>query len=188
MSLAEFLEWDRIDEKPYLEYLEGRIEVKVSPRALHSLIELRMLEALNRVAEPERRGVAFPELRCTFANRSIVPDVVFLLEDHIRVDANGDIVEEILAPPDVHIEIRSPKKSHRSSRDKLEHATANGCPLGWSIDPYNDAIEVYRPGRPVERLGAEGVLDGSPVLPGFRLSVGEVLGWRKFPKPGSNPS
>ena len=32
MTLEAFLRWPRIDEKPYLEYHDGRIEVKVSPQ------------------------------------------------------------------------------------------------------------------------------------------------------------
>ena len=40
MTLEEFLRWSRIDEKPYLEYHDGRIEVKVSPQRKHSLIEM----------------------------------------------------------------------------------------------------------------------------------------------------
>ena len=49
--------------------------------------------------------------------------------------------------------------------------------LGWLIDPERETIDVFRPGRPVERMAPDGVLDGEPVLPGFRLGVAEVFGW-----------
>jgi Uma2 family endonuclease len=188
MSLAEFLEWDRIDEKPYLEYLEGRIEVKVSPRALHSVLEDEITNGLNQVALAGRLGRAFPELRCTYAVRSIVADVAFLLDDHIQVDQRGRFVDEIFVPPDIHVEIRSPRKSHKASRDKLAHSTAHGCPLGWYLDPYRETIEVFQPGLPPERLDANGYLEGAPVLPGFRVAVSEIFGWLIYRKPGSNPS
>ena len=177
MTLEEFLRWPRIDEKPYLEFHDGRIEVKVSPKTLHSVLEDEITHALNRIARPAKLGRAFPELRCTFAGRSIVPDVTFLLEEHIQVDARGRYVDEIPIPPDIQVEVRSPNQSIKKTKEKLLHAVANGCPLGWFLDPYHDTIDVFRPGLPPERLPADGLLDASPVLPGFRVPVAEVFGW-----------
>src|SRR3954470_5093832 len=78
MTLEEFLKLP--EDKPYLEYIDGRIEAKVSLQKQHGQIMFRLLERLNRLAEPARLGFAFPELRCTFAGRSIIPDVAFLLK------------------------------------------------------------------------------------------------------------
>src|SRR3982074_2886696 len=52
MSLEEFLELP--EDKPYLEYIDGRIEAKVSPQKKHSLLTVRFVERLNRWAEPAR--------------------------------------------------------------------------------------------------------------------------------------
>src|SRR3954470_3455027 len=93
MTLEEFLELP--EDKPYLEYIDGRIEAKVSPQFKHSLITLRLMEHLNRWAGAGRRGCAWPELRCTFAGRSIIPDIVFLLGEHIEIEASGEPVNEI---------------------------------------------------------------------------------------------
>ncbi len=183
MTLEEFLRSPRIDDKPYLEYIDGRVEVKVSPKALHSRLELRICDGLNLVAEPSKLGLAFPELRCTFSGRSIIPDVVFLLDEHILVDERGRYIDEIFIPPDIQVEIRSPKQSVEKPKEKLEHAVNNGCPLGWFLDPYQETIDVYRPGRAPERLAADGFLDGGPVLPGFRVAVAEVFGWLIYRKP-----
>lgn len=43
-----------------------------------------------------------------------------------------------------------------------------------------------RPGATPERLPADGVLTGEPVLPGFRLPVEEVFGWLVRARP-QNP-
>ena len=185
LSLEEFLKWPRIDEKPYLEYLDGRIEVKVSPQRMHSVIEKRMTRALDQFAEPSGLGAAYPELRCTIAGRSIVPDIVFQLDANIPRDDQGVVLNESLIPPDIHIEIRSPDQSVKKTRAKLEHSVANGCPLGWCIDPDRQTIDVYRPGVAPERLSGEGFLDGAPVLPGFRVAVAEVFGWLVYRDPGA---
>src|SRR5215207_7666611 len=90
MTLEEFLRRPEIDEHPYLEYIDGRIEAKVSPQKKHSVIQGRFVERFNHFATPLRLGYAFPELRCTFAGRSIIPDVVFLLKAHIELDDRGE--------------------------------------------------------------------------------------------------
>ncbi len=129
--------------------------------------------------------MAFVELRCTFAGRSIVPDVAFLLEEHIDTDEQGRFVNETPIPPDIHVEIISPDQSVTKSHEKLVHSTSNGCPLGWLIHPERETIDAYRPGRPPERLADDGVLDGEPVLPGFRVPVAEVFGWLVLRRPGA---
>jgi Uma2 family endonuclease len=192
MTLEEFLKWPRIDEQPYLEYFDGRIEVKVSPQRKHSVIEKRMIQALDQFAEPSGLGSAYPELRCTFAGRSIVPDIVFQLEVNIPRDEQGEVLNECFVPPDIHIEIRSPDQSPKKTGEKLEHSLANGCPLGWYIDPERRTIDVYRPGLAPERLPADGFLEGAQVLPGFRMPVGDIFGWlkdrpRNPADPGADP-
>jgi Uma2 family endonuclease len=180
MTLEEFLRLP--EDKPYLEYIDGRIEAKVSPQKKHSLLTARFLERLNDWAEPARLGYAFPELRCTFAGRSIIPDVAFLLREHIEIDEEDEPINETWCPPDLHIEIISPEQTVKKAREKLIHSTGSGCPLGWLIHPEKKlkTIDVFRPGRPPERMAPDAVLEGEPVLPGFRLPVAEVFGWLKF--------
>jgi Uma2 family endonuclease len=141
---------------------------------------------MNQFAETGGLGWAFPELRCTFAGRSIVPDVAFLLAEHIVSDESGEVADITPIPPDIHIEIISPEQSLRKSQEKLAHSTSHGCSLGWLIHPYRKTIDVYRPGCSPERLAPDGVLEGEPVLPGFRLAATKVFGWLVIP--GPNPA
>lgn len=176
ITLEEFLRLPDV-EPPWLEYLDGRVIAKVSPQKKHRLIQAELVAALNRFARPAGLGLAFVELRCTYAGRSIVPDVVFLSRAHIELDAAGEIVNETRVPPDLHVEVVSPDQSPRPAAERLIHALEHGAALGWRIDPERKAVDVYRPGQPPERLGADGVLEGDPVLPGFRLGVAELFGW-----------
>jgi Uma2 family endonuclease len=175
MTLEEFLELP--EDQPALEYIDGRIEAKVFPRFKHSLITLRLLERLNRWAGPGHLGLALPERRCTFAGRSIIPDIVFLLDEHIEDDASGEPIDQVWRPPDIHVEIICPDQGMKESRGKIEHSTAHGCPLGWLIHPDNKSVDVFRPGQPASRMSPEGILEGEPILPEFRLPVAEVFGW-----------
>jgi Uma2 family endonuclease len=187
ITLDEFLRLPEIDEHPYLEYIDGRIEEKVSPQGKHSSIQTKLAARLDAYAERRGLGSAFSDLRCTFAGRSIVPDIVVLLEEHIETDESGEIVNPTLQRPDIHIEIVSPDQSVRKCRKNLAFSLANGCPLGWLIDPDRKTVQVYRPGRAPERLPSDGFLEDDPVLPGFRLRVKSLFGWLKRRRPNTRP-
>jgi Uma2 family endonuclease len=83
VSLAEFL--SQSETKPASEYIDGRIVQKPMPKTRHSRLQGKFINVLNRVAEPKRIAYAFPELRCTFGNRSIVPDITVLRWENIKV-------------------------------------------------------------------------------------------------------
>jgi len=184
ISLEEFLRMPEIDEHPYLEYIAGRIEAKISPQEKHGVIEKELMIHVDAHSKPRQLGMTFPELRCTFAGRSIIPDVVFLLDEHIETDERGEFLDPTFCPPDIHVEIVSPDQGVRKCHEKLVFSTANGCPLGWLIDRRRKTVHIYRPGRPAKRLPADGELEGEPLLPGYRLPVAELFGWLKprYPK------
>jgi Uma2 family endonuclease len=187
ITLEEFLRLPEIDEHPYLEYIDGRIEAKLSAQKKHGLLGKRLMNHVDAYSEPRSLGQTFPELRCTFAGRSIIPDVVFLLDEHIECDERGEILDPTLRPPDIHVEIVSPDQSVRKCREKLVFSTANGCPLGWLIDPGRKTVSIYRPGRGPERLPANSALPGDPVLVGYRLPIKELFGWLTLRRPKSPP-
>jgi Uma2 family endonuclease len=180
LTLEQFLMLPEIDEHPSREYIDGKVEVKVAAQKKHCMLQKLIVKSLDAFAEPAFLGMAFPELRCTFAGRSIVPDVVFLLADHIDVDSEGELVNETFRPPDIHIEIASPDQPAKRNRERLLFSTANGCPLGWLIDPEHRTVEVFRADGSRTRLPDDGALEGEPVLPGYRVSVATVFGWLKL--------
>lgn len=177
LTLDEFLRMPDIDARPYLEYIDGTVVPRMSPQYKHGRLTKGFLYALDAAAD--ERGEAIPKLRCNFAGRSIVPDVAFMLSDHVPLDDQGEPADWIARPPDIHIEIVSPKQGMAEADEKLRHSTSHGCPLGWLVHPYRRTIDEYRPGQPPRRLPPDGVLEGEPVLPGFRLPVAEVFGWLK---------
>jgi Uma2 family endonuclease len=48
---------------------------------------------------------------------------------------------------------------------------ANGCRLGWLLDPKRKRVAIYRPDQAVEILEAPETLSGEDVLKGFELNV-----------------
>ena len=74
LTLEEFLELP--ETKPTQEYINGQIITKPMPRGKHSIIQGTLVTEINNAIRPQKIGLALPELRCTFGNRSLVPDVV----------------------------------------------------------------------------------------------------------------
>jgi Uma2 family endonuclease len=74
------------------------------------------------------------------------------------------------------IEVLSPSDSLKKLQEKMEEYMANGCQLGWLIDPSKTQVHVYRPGQPVQVFDNPQTVSGDPELPGFVLDLEPV--WR----------
>ena len=99
------------ETKPASEYIDGRILQKPMPQGKHSTIQGELISTINSLVKSQRIALAFPELRCTFGGRSIVPDVAVFAWERIPLDENGDVANVFEAAPDWTIEILSPDQS-----------------------------------------------------------------------------
>lgn len=73
LTLEEFLKLP--ETKPAIEYIDGQISQKPMPQGEPSTIQGELTTAINTVLKPRKVARAFPELRCTSAGRSTVPDI-----------------------------------------------------------------------------------------------------------------
>jgi Uma2 family endonuclease len=87
LALENFLKLP--ETEPASEYIDGKIIQKPMPKTRHSRLQGKLVTNINEVTEDKEIAYAFPELRCTFQGRSIVPDVVVLRWENIRFDDNG---------------------------------------------------------------------------------------------------
>ncbi|ASC70792.1 hypothetical protein XM38_017390 [Halomicronema hongdechloris C2206] len=143
LTLAEFL---RLPEtKPASEYIDGQIVQKPMPQGKHSAIQGELVAAINGVVKSKRIARTFPELRCTFGDRSIVPDIVVFLWNRIPRDENGEVANTFPATPDWTIEILSPDQSQTKVTKNILHCLRHGTQMGWLIDPDEKTVFVYRP-------------------------------------------
>jgi len=73
LSLAAFLA--QPETEPASEYLDSRISQKPIPQGKHSFLQSELAALINAALRPQRIARAATELRCTFGNRSLVPNI-----------------------------------------------------------------------------------------------------------------
>jgi len=99
------------EQEPPLEFTDGVIAQKVSPKGRHSILQRELIKRLDRAAQVTRVAQVFPELRTSFAGASRIPDISVYRRERIPFDANGLILDDFTEPPDMAIEIVSPEQS-----------------------------------------------------------------------------
>ncbi|WP_199247498.1 Uma2 family endonuclease [[Phormidium] sp. ETS-05] len=77
--------------------------------------------------------------------------------------------------PDFVVELRSESDNLNNLQYKMKEYWENGAQLGWLIDPQNQRVEIYRPGKEVEILENPVALSGEDVLPGFLLQLNGIF-------------
>ncbi|MCP2731209.1 Uma2 family endonuclease [Limnofasciculus baicalensis] len=176
LTLDEFL--DQTETKPASEYIDGQIIQKPMPQGEHSVIQGEMVTTANAALKPNKIARAFPELRCTFGGRSIVPDVSVFLWDRIPRKENGGVANRFMLAPDWATEILSPDQSQTKLIKKLLHCLENGTEMGWLIDPEEKTIFVFQSQQPPVAFDEpEQIILVPSFASELRLSVGELFGW-----------
>jgi Uma2 family endonuclease len=176
ITLDEFLQ--QAETKPASEYIDGKIIQKPMPQGQHSTIQGELVTAINAVTKTNRIAWAFPELRCTFGGRSIIPDIAVFQWERIPTNEDGSIANTFSAQPDWTIEILSPEQSSTRVVSNILHGLDHGCQLGWLIDPGERLVQVYDPDKRLTSLeSAEDILPVPPFAETLNLTVGKLFGW-----------
>ena len=145
LTLEDFLKKPNIDESPAWEYINGEVIQKPMPKTHHSRLQLKLASAIELVAEASQVALAFPELRCTFGGRSVVPDIAVVYWDKIPLNNAGEPENSaIFFAPDWTIEILSPNQKSTKVIDNILHCLEHGSQLGWLIDPDEKSIFVFQ--------------------------------------------
>jgi Uma2 family endonuclease len=178
LTLTEFLQLP--ETEPASEYINGQVIQKPLPQGKHSTIQGELITAINAVAKPQHIAWAFPELRCTFGGRSIVPDIAIFTWSRIPLDEQGDIANVFAAHPDWTIEILSPDQSQTKVTSNILHCLNAGCQMSWLIDPDEKSILAYPAGeQPTFLQESEQLLPAPEFIADLKLSVGELFNWLK---------
>lgn len=177
LTLEEFLKLP--ETKPASEFISGKIIPKPMPKTRHSRLQGKLASTINHVVEEHQIAYAFPELRCTFGGRSIVPDIAVFRWKRIEFDDDGEPVDDVLIAPDWTIEILSPEQSPNRVTGKILHCLRHGSQLGWLIDPDDRSVLIFLPNQqPQLYQGSDRllILDNINLL----LSAEQIFNWLKM--------
>jgi Uma2 family endonuclease len=176
LTLDEFLLLP--DTKPASEYIDGEVIQKPMPQGEHSTLQGELVIVINGILRPETVGRAYPELRCTFGGRSIVPDVAVFRTERIPRKPDGRVENVFDIPPDWTIEILSPGQSQSKVIRNILHCINHGTEMGWLLDSEEPCIFVYGAKGTVRVFDQPETIVPIPEFAGaIQLTVGEIFGW-----------
>lgn len=176
-TLQEFLRFP--ETEPASEYIDGQIVQKPMPKGKHSRLQLKLCDRINDPAEAQQIAAAFPELRCSFGSRSVVPDVAVFTWNRIPFDAEGEVPNDFLIAPDWTIEILSPEQSSNRVIGNILYCLEHGCRLGWLLDPGDRSILVLRPSHPPQLLAGNDQPMTLSEVP-LELTVADIFSWLRM--------
>ena len=177
LTLSEFLQLP--ETKPASEFINGNIIQKPMPKGRHSRLQAQLCATINQVTESAKIAYAFPELRCSFGDRSIVPDVAIFSWKNIPFTDRGEIPDNFNIAPNWVIEILSPDQRPNKVLGNLLYCLDHGTKLGWFIDPDDFSILVVRP--QIQPILCEGITS-LPMLEDIplQLTVEQIFNWLKM--------
>jgi Uma2 family endonuclease len=178
ISLEDFLKLPYLEDSPAWEYLDGVALQKPMPKTRHSILQKRLLGAVDNHSE---EYTALPELRCTFAGRSIVPDIAVVAWNCIPLNDIGEPEDDFKQAPDWTIEILSPDQKVNRVIDNILHCLRHGSKLGWMLDPDDYSVVCFNPQQEPEVLRGDRQI---PIIAGVNLTITaqQIFAWLKVDK------
>jgi Uma2 family endonuclease len=173
LTLEEFLKLP--EEEPALEFQDGMVVQKVSPKGKHSAIQRAFCELLDRFGRPRRLVQVFPELRTTFAGASRVPDIAVYRWRRVPLDSTGRIADEFAEPPDIVVEIVSPDQRVNALVRRCLWYVGHGVTVALLVDPEDESIVVFRPDQIPRSLEPADRIDIDDIIPGLDLTGAQLF-------------
>ena len=177
MTAAEFQALAKVPGKRY-ELIRGVLKEKAVGTGLAHSINLSFAHfALFPHTAGADNGLLCIGEPCYRVGRNpdtvLCPDMAWIAPGRIPPGTTG--YPELT--PDLCIEVASPSnaRADRLLADKAQLWLDFGAREVWVLNPEDTMVTRYRPGRPSVILGADDILDGGELLPGFSIAV-----WRLF--------
>ncbi|PSO48325.1 MAG: hypothetical protein BRC33_09955 [Cyanobacteria bacterium SW_9_44_58] len=171
LSLQDFLNYPEIE--PAREYIAGKIYQKPRLRGKQERVLNRLLETINQTGKRQKSAYAFSNLRCSFENYSLVPDITVFHWNNLPVDSSGNLLRELI--PNWIIQILSPEEHSIRSINNILICLQRGAQLGWLVDVMEQKVIAFPEGEQPEIKQKDDCL---PVLEGLgtlKLSVRDLF-------------
>ncbi|MCC7372202.1 MAG: Uma2 family endonuclease [Chloroflexi bacterium] len=175
LTLDEFLL--RPEEQPALEYERGVVTQKMSPMAKHGTLEGELYFRFRMHQYPRVAVKSMTETRVTWLTEGIsyVPDVIAYRVERVPSGVDREILDRLVVPPDVAVEIPSPGQTLDSQVERCRWYVQHGVKAALLVHPGRKAVWVFRAGAETGPLTGDAVVDLGDVFDGFSFVVAELF-------------
>lgn len=168
MTLEEFLE----SGLEGYEYIKGEL-IPAPPTSIeHGDISMNLILPLTMYVRENQLGrVYIPDTGFRVGERVLMPDIAFLLNEHIPDDRS----KASPVPPDLAVEVVSPTDIEYQIEEKVFAYLEAGTQLVWVLKPVSKTVTVYRSETDITLLTRNDTLTGEKVVEGFSCQVAELF-------------
>ncbi len=173
------LEMWRIEDEAGIEFADGQlVERENSARACstagHICYLLSTAASQTKGVKIYTGGLAY---NC-FSNRPHLyrkPNVSVMRVSRLREAGIVGDVPTMPIPPDLAVEVVSPRDSANALRRKFDEYRAAGFGQAWLVYPELKGVHLWRADGYAADLSAEDEIKAGPLLPAFRCRVAELF-------------
>lgn len=165
----------RLEDQGLYELVGGRL-VEKPMSSLANRAAARVSHWLIAWSDAGGGGEVYAEqtFRCFPTDSELLrrPDVAFVCSGRVSgVEETGHVT----VAPDLAVEVISPNDTIDELEEKIVEYFAAGVKMVWAVHPKFRWLRVHRPGMPLAELREADTLTAEPVLPGFSVSVRDIL-------------
>lgn len=166
-----------------LELVEGEVREVPGTSILHGLIVVRVGRLLAAFVEERNLGLVTVDGSAYLIRKDPdtvrIPDVAFV--SWSRLPEPLPLNNYWPLSPDLAVEVVSPDDRAIELHEKAQSYLAAGTRQVWVLWPQRRSITVHTPQGSGNDLGADDILDGGDLLPGFGVRTGDLFNVRVRP-------
>lgn len=160
-----------------LELAGGRLVREPAPGFRHGRVAARINRILWEAGQGPGHGEVFFDVGFLLTRDPPtvrVPDVAFVSATRLAENETDEVFLGVA--PDLAVEVLSASNSASEIQRKAFEYLDAGAGLVWVVDPSAETVTVYRARDDIRVLGEGETLDGTAVVPGLEVEVGELFG------------
>ncbi len=163
----------------------GGLYMAPPPGPLSGERELLIASQILFWRSTSNRGRVFPSATFHLPNGwRRAPDAAWISDDRLAgIDVNDEGIWEIC--PDFIVEVCSVSDELDDQQAKMKMWVSQGALLAWLVDPYEEAVWVYRPEQDAERLERPDSLTAAEIADDLTIDFSRI--WPR-PDPESETS
>jgi Uma2 family endonuclease len=164
------------DGKRY-ELIDGELREMAPTVNWHGEVESKLVVRVGSHVEAQHLGIVSCGETLYVVRRNPdrvrAADIAFIRQERVPPLQARQHIMEVL--PDLVVEILSKSDTIEEVNDKIDDWLNSGVQMLWVVDPFRRTVTIYQPRHDPILLGEHGVLDGDPIIPGFRCPVTEIF-------------